>query len=305
MDWFIIFKNELRVSTRVILPRLKQHPIMTIFFVLIAFGAIFLGIRVVHIIALNPLIFDFDIPRYSWPLMLLSGVAARVALYTYRKLLKERELITIFTTSTNPFSILIGKYLASLVYILLILLMAFGMIWVALQIYGLKVTFAPGFFIEGFLLVGMGVSFGVLIPILVQLLPYWVRYSALGTAAAILAIPCVVIFQTTIRTSGYLVVLAIFTIVPWALLFYAAKALQEAWDWQLSKPLRHIIRHEIDRLNPKRTRFTRLIDHKIFLLLRKELLIFIRERDALGTVFFAISLLLIQLGFISIFEIVR
>jgi len=36
MEWFVIFRTELRVSTRVVLPRLKQHPFMTVFFVFIA-----------------------------------------------------------------------------------------------------------------------------------------------------------------------------------------------------------------------------------------------------------------------------
>ncbi len=299
MDWAVIARNELRVNARHFYPRLKAHPFMTGFFIFIAFGAIFIGIRIVHIIALNPHVFAFDMPRYVWPLMLLFGVAARMGVYAYRKLLKEHELVMLFATSIHPRAILLAKFLSTLLSIYLLLFLAFAMVVFSLSAYGLEVLFSAGFLLEGSILVAIGGCVGMTVPILLQLQPLRDRYAALASYAAILTALGLVSMTATIRSAVYLAALGGFLVVFLLVFFATAPLLQTAWDRERTKPLRHIVRRATDRLRPSyRGKF---FDHKRYIVLRKELLVSLRERDALGSIAFAGTLLIVQFSLFGLF----
>ena len=290
MEWYQICKADLTTSYRVFVDRVMKHKFTTIFFIFIAIAGTRLAVSLgVFLEDLEQTDDPLYIERWVFSIVYFAFIFGKVGLYTYRKVLKEREMLTIFLQPINMYQITIGKYLANFVYISTFLITGFFLIygWI---IYELGfVGIAPDILAEGILLGILGLSLGFTLPIFLQLKPLYRKLLYLSTNAIIIGIVSIPLRFFYPRDMMFFSILTICTLVSFGFVFISARFLIEAWTAQLSKPLSQLLTDDYDRLTVDRTS-EKFIPHKAWLVAKKEIILLIREKDAIVTMIAAIFL---------------
>ena len=295
MEWYHIFESDILTSYRILVNRIKKHPIITIFFIFIAFAgtrlAVYIGLYLDNLdMGEDPIYIE----RWVFSIIFFSFIFGKAALYTYRKVLKEREMLTIFSQPLEMYQIALGKYIANLVYVAVFLLIGFllmyGWLVISLGLVGVPVDIL----IEGALLAILGLSLGFTLPIFLQLKP--MSRKILNLASNIFIIGAVSIpVRYFPRNLGFYLILLLLTVISVALVFYSSRFLIAAWTTLLSKPLTSLTTPQMDRLlaaQPEQP----WVSREAWLIAKKELISLIREKDAIVTIIAAIFLSVASVG---------
>jgi hypothetical protein len=294
MIWYHIFMSDILTSYRVFMARLKKHPFLTGFFIFIAIALtrmiVDIGIR------LDNMDWGDDplyIERWIFSVIFFSFILGKVALYTYRKVLKEREMLTLFSQPLELTQIALGKFLANLVYISVLLftgiLLIYGWLVFELGLIGIQLDVLA----EGALLSLLGLSLGFTIPIHLQLKPMSKKLSYLSTNVVIIGVVSVPL-RFFARDMVFYSVLLICTIISYILVYHASRFILPGWLAQLAKPFRDSLQGK-DRLLAESGK-SRLITRQAWLIAKKELILLIREKDAIMTIIAAIFLSFASVG---------
>ncbi len=294
MQWYHILYSDLLTSYRVFISRVKKHPFLTGFFIFIALSlsrnSVLIGLRLDNMDwGENPVIID----RWIFSIIFFSFVMGKVALYTYRKLIKEREMLTIFSQPVDMYQIILGKYLANLIYIAVLLLTGFFLFYawlvVELGFIGIPLDILG----EGILLTLLALSLGFTIPIFLQLKPWSKKIINLAGNMLLIGIVSVPI-RFFLRDSGFFIILSVITVISFILVVYSSRYTLPAWLAQLSKPLR-LSPHTRDRLlaQSKKGKF---ITPEAWIIAKKEMILLIREKDAIVTFIAAAFLSIASVG---------
>ncbi|WP_455392726.1 hypothetical protein [[Eubacterium] cellulosolvens] len=291
MEWYEIAKHDILTSYRIFIARVKAHPLITIFFLIIAIAgirlAVYIGLYLDNVDMGEEPIF---IERWVFSIIFFSFIFGKVALYTYRKILKEREMLSLFSQPINFHQISAGKYLANIAYISVLLVAGFilfygwlvvalGPIWIPLDI-----------LVEGILLTFLGLSLGFTLPIFLQLKPVSKKFSHLGSNVIIIGAVSIPL-RFFPRDAVFFSILTVLTMVSFWLVHYSSKFLLVAWNAQLSKPLTILSAEEKDRLKVQtKARKRPWVSKEAWLVAKKELISLIREKDAIVTIVSAIFL---------------
>ncbi len=282
MMWYYILYSDILTSYRVFISRVKKHPFLTGFFAFIAVGitwmVVNIGIRLQNMDWGNDPVY---IERWVFSIIYFSFILGKVALYTYRKVLKEREMLTLFAQPLDIAQITIGKFLANLVYISVLLftgfLLFYGWLIIELGLVGI-----PGDILaEGILLGLLALSLGYTIPIYLQLKPNSKKIITLGWNAILIGVASVPI-RFFARDWMFFTILIIVTVVSYLLVYHASKYTLTAWLAQLSKPLA-ASEAGLDRLTAANQE-NKLLTRQAWLIAKKELILLIREKDAIMTI---------------------
>ena len=295
MEWYEIFKSDILTSYRVLKARIKAHPIMTIFFIFIAIAfsriTVSLGLFLDNMDMGEEPIY---IERWVFSIIFFSFIFGKVALYTYRKVLKEREMLTLFSQPINMQQITIGKFLANIVYILALLLTGIALIYGWL-IYSLGPIGIPlDILVEGVLLTLFALSIGYTMPIFLQLKPQSKRIINLGSTIILIGAVSIPL-RFVARNALFFGILSIVTMIAFFQIFYASRFLLQAWSAQRSKPLGYLASDTRDRLLAD-TVGKPIITREAWLITKKELISLIREKDAIVTLVAAVFLTIASLG---------
>jgi hypothetical protein len=297
MDSIQIFKHDIITSYRFFVGRVKAHPFITVFFVIIALAGIRLAVNIGLFLdnadfGENPIILE----RWVFSIVFFSFIFGKVALYTYRKVLKEREMLTLFSQPISFHQIALGKWLANLVYIAVILLTGFllfyGWLVVALGPIGIP----PDILLEGILLTLLGLSLGFTLPIYLQLKSLPKRIISISSNIIILGAISIPI-RFFARDIWFFIMLTLLTAISFLLVYHSSKYMLDAWNAQLSKPLNFLKTVEKDRLQLNAESDHRpLITRGAWLVAKKELISLIREKDAIVTIAAAVFLSVASVG---------
>jgi hypothetical protein len=233
------------------------------------------------------------IEGWVFSIVFFSFILGKVALYTYRKILKEREMLTLFSQPLDMYQIMLGKFLANFVYIAVLLLTGFFMFytWIVLEM-GL-IGIPLDILAEGVLLSLLGLTLGFTIPIFLQLKPLPKKILNLGSNIMIIGVISIPI-RFFPRDPGFFIILTAFTAISFVLVLYSCRFILPAWLAQLSKPLR-LSTTETDRLTAE-TKKSQLITRQAWLVAKKELILLVREKDAIVTFIAAIFLSVASVG---------
>lgn len=295
MNWYYICKSDILTSYRILIDRIRKHPITTLFFILLAI----IGTRLAIQIGLyldNADLGDESlyIERWGISIIFFSLIFGKVTLYTYRKVLKEHEMLTLFSQPVPLGQITFGKYIANTVYISVLLFtglfLMYGWLIIVLGPLGIPLDILA----EGILLTLLGLSLGFTLPIFLQIKPLSKKVLNLfGNIILIGVLSIPVRFFP--RDAGFFIILTILTLFSFAQVYYARKYLIIAWTEQISKPFKFLSQFENDRL------FTEsadrpLITREAWLISKKELISLLREKDALITLIAAVFLSVASVG---------
>ena len=189
MDWYHICKADLTTSYRVFIDRVMKHKFTTIFFIFIAIAGTRLAVSFgVFLENLEQGDDPLYIERLVFSIIFFAFIFGKVGLYTYRKVLKEREMLTIFSQPINMYQITIGKYIANFVYISTLFITGFVLIygWIIFELgfVGIPLDIVA----EGVLLGILGLSLGFTLPIFLQLQPWYRKALYLSTNAIIIGL---------------------------------------------------------------------------------------------------------------------
>jgi hypothetical protein len=288
MIWHYIFYSDILTSYRVFVDRIKKHPILTVFFGFIAIGITWMIVNIS--IRLQNMDWGEEpvyIERWVFSIVFFSFIFGKVALYTYRKVLKEREMLTLFSQPVEITQIMIGKFLANFFYISVLLLTGFLLIysWIIIEIGFIGIPL--DILAEGLLLGLLGLSLGYTIPIQLQLKPFTRKVLHLSSNVMLIGIVSIPI-RFFIRDAVFFTILVIITIVSYILVAYTNKFTLSAWLAQLSKPLASDEAGR-DRLIAD-AKQTGIISKHAWLVAKKELILLIREKDAIVTIIAAVFL---------------
>ncbi len=289
MEWYHIFKSDVITSYRIFKNRVKKHPFITIFFGIVAI----LGTRLTVVIGLyldnldygeNPVLVE----RWVFSIIFFSFILGKVALYTYRKVLKEREMLSIFSQPINLLQIAIGKYLANLFYIAVLILTGFFLfyiwLWLSLGPIGIPLDILA----EGILLGFLALSLGFTLPVFLQLKPMSKKIVNLSSNVLIIGAVSIPV-RFFAHDAWFFIILMGLTLVSFALVIYSSKFLLESWTAQLSKPLAYTSTPDKDRLLTESSK-KELISRETWIIAKKEIITLIREKDAILTIGAAIFL---------------
>ena len=273
--------------------------ILTIFFVIVSLLAIDMTIRIVGFLNTQDL---------TDPHILIDGgtvalffflvIFLRVMLYTYRKVLKANELHYIFSIPLKMRRIIMGKYLANLVYIMTQIFTGFILVIFIMYMNGLNTWIPPIIIIEGLLLILLACSLGFTIPIFLQVKPLYKKIGYITMNAVIIAAITVPIrfTPTALRGPLYLGILSIFVGLAFLLVLFTENILLEAWLMQISKPFRYIVKRRDAAAFGEVESGERLLGEKELIIAKKDIIFFIREKDVIATVFASVALLLMMFG---------
>jgi hypothetical protein len=267
-----------------------KHKFTTIFFIFIAIAGTRLAVSFgVFLENLEQGDDPLYIERWTISIVYFAFIFGKVGLYTYRKVLKEREMLTIFSQPINMYQITIGKYLANFVYISTLLIVGFFLIY-AWIIFELGFVGVPlDILAEGLLLGILGLSLGFTLPIFLQLQPWYKKALYLSTNAIIIGVISIPLRFFYPRDLMFFSILTICTLVSFGLVFFSARFLIDAWTAQLSKPLTQLLTDDYDRLTVERSS-EKIIPKNAWLIAKKEIILLIREKDAIVTMIAAIFL---------------
>lgn len=285
MDWYEISKHDILTSYRLFIARVKAHPLITIFFIFIAIAgtrlAVYIGLYLDNMdMGDNPILIE----GWVFSIIFFSFIFGKAALYTYRKVLKEHEMLTLFSQPLNFRQITLGKYLANMSYISVLLISGFILFYVwlilAIGIIGVPLSILG----EGILLSFLGLSLGFTLPVFLQLKPMSNKIFHLGTNILIIGAGSILIRFFT-RDAVFFIVLTLLTLISFGLVYYSSRYLLVAWNAQLSKPLRYLSSQDKDRLQLDADAMARpMIPREAWLVAKKELISLIREKDAIVTI---------------------
>jgi hypothetical protein len=290
MYWYHILKADLTTSYRVLIDRIKKHKFTTIFFIFIAIAGtrlvVYFGVYLENLEqGEDPLYIE----RWVFSIIYFAFIFGKVGLYTYRKVLKEREMLTIFSQPINMHQITMGKFLANFVYISSLLIVGFFLIygWIIFELgfVGISIDILA----EGVLLGVLGLALGFTLPVFLQLQPWYRKAFYLFTNAMIIGIISIPVRFFYPRDLTFFSILIISTLVSLGLVFYSSRFLIEAWTAQLSKPLSQLLSDDYDRLNVETTS-EKIIPKNAWLIAKKEIILLIREKDAIVTMVAALFL---------------
>ena len=290
MHWYHIFYTDVLTSYRVFINRVKKHPVLSGFFGFIAIGITWMmvniGIRLQNMDWGSEPVY---IERWVFSVIYFSFILGKVALYTYRKVLKEREMLTLFSQPLEVNQITIGKFLANFVYISVLLftgfLLFYGWMVIELGYIGIPADILT----EGILLGLLALALGYSIPIHLQIKPLSKRMFYLGWNAILIGLMSIPI-RFFVRDWLFFTILTIITIVSFLLVYHASKYTLSAWLTQLSKPLAASETGK-DRLTAQ-AQENKFFSRQAWLIAKKELILLIREKDAIMTI--------IAAGFLSV-----
>lgn len=296
MKWYHILRSDLITSYRVFIERVKLHKFTTLFFIIIAIIgtrlAVMAGIYLDNIEQGEDPIF---IERWVFSVIFFAFIFGKVGIYTYRKVLKEREMLTLFSQPLNMYQITIGKFLANLVYISVLLITGFLLIygWIIFEL-GL-VGIPLDILAEGLSLIIIGLSLGFTLPIFLQLKPWYRKIYTLGSNIIIIGVVSIPLRFFYPRDTLFFIIIAACTLSSLALVFYSSRFLLEAWSAQVSKPLAYLVPQQYDRLTADPIE-RKLIPRNSWLIAKKEIILLIREKDAIVTIIAAIFLTVASVG---------
>jgi hypothetical protein len=295
MNWYHIFISDLTTSYRVFIARVKAHPIMTLFFVFVAFAgtrlAVMMGLFLDNLdLGENPVYIE----RWVFSIIYFSFIFGKVALYTYRKVVKECEMLSLFSQPINPVEITIGKFLANFVYISVLIVTGFLLFygWLVLSLGPIGIPMDIIF--EGLILGLLGLALGFTLPVFLQLKPTRLKLLALASNVIIIGSVSIPVRYFT-RDLGFFIILTILTVISYILVHYSSRYLLLAWTAQVSKPISGFGTDQGDRLFAESLDQTYL-SHEARLIIKKELISLIREKDALVTIFAAVFLTIASVG---------
>ncbi len=295
MEWYYICKSDILTSYRVLIDRIKAHRFMTLFFIIIALTgtrlAVYIGIYLDDLdMGENPIYIE----RWVFSIIFFSFIFGKVALYTHRKVLKEHEMLTLFSQPIDMNQITIGKYLANLVYIATLILIGFALVygWLIIALGPLGVPL--DILAEGIILGFLALSLGFTLPIFLQLKPLSKKIIHLGINIVILGAISIPIRYFP-RNFGFFVILIISAIISFALVFQASRFLLSGWNAQLSKPLTTLTTHQPDRLLTEPIR-NQWLTRESWLIAKKEIISLVREKDAMVTIIAAIFFSIASVG---------
>ena len=283
MKWHYILSSDILTSYRVFMARIKKHPIITAFFIFIAIAGTRLAVDIGLVLdnmdmGENPILIE----RWVFSIIFFSFILDKVAMYTYRKILKEREMLTVFSQPLNMNEVVLGKYLANWVYIGVLLLAGFILFYTWLTFELGPIGIPLDILGKGILLLCLGLSLGFTIPVFLQLKPWFRKILNLGTNVIMIGVISIPI-RFFPRDTMFFLILGTITLISFAQVFYASKYLLPAWTAQLSKPLRTVSAEHADRLLIH-TKDRPLITREAWIISKKELISLMREKDAIVTV---------------------
>jgi hypothetical protein len=290
MDWYHILEADITTSFRVFIDRVKKHKFTTIFFIFIAIIGTRLAVLFgVYLENLEQGDDPLHIERWVFSIVYFAFIFGKVGLYTYRKVLKEREMLTIFSQPIQMYQITLGKFLANLVYVSTLLVVGFFLLygWI---IFELGFIGIPGDIIaEGILLGILGLSLGFTLPVFLQIQPWYRKTLYLATNTIIIGIVSIPVRFFYPRDTIFFSILIITTLISFLLVFYSSRFLIDAWTAQLSKPLTQILTDDFDRLTVDKSS-DNLVPKNAWLIAKKEIILLIREKDAIVTMLAAVFL---------------
>ncbi|UCH88559.1 MAG: hypothetical protein JSV49_09920 [Thermoplasmata archaeon] len=293
--------HELRIGNKIL--RFRFPRILTIFFIIVSILAINLTIRIILFLNTQDLTDPhIMIESGTFALFFFLIIFLRVMLYTYRKVLKAEELHYIFSIPINLRKVILGKYLANLIYIIIQLFTGFVLIIMIMYLHGLNTWIPISYVIEGFLLIFLACSLGFTIPIFLQVksIPRKIVYMA--AHAAILSTIMIPIryTPTALRGFEYLILLGLFTALSFLLVLVSEYVLVEAWLVQISKPLRYIVKRRDAAAFSEVEKGEKILGEKELIIGKKDIIFFIREKDVISTVVASIALLVIMFGLFNL-----
>lgn len=230
MHWYPIFEADLKTAYRVVIERIKKHPVMAGFFI---FGAVAVNFLVVEALIYIFLSEEVATPVYieDWTgsIIYFSIILVKVMVTTYRKVLKVKEMQTLFSQNIKSISIVIGKYLANFIYILVqigvVFIITYGII---IYHFGLVPVPTP-LLLEGLLLGFLALSLGFAFPVFYQLKPIWKKMLWLFPNLIIIGASSIAIRYFP-RDTGFFVILNILTLSSFLLVLATERYLLEAWS---------------------------------------------------------------------------
>ncbi len=296
MEWYHILRSDLLTSYRVFIERVKLHKFTTLFFIIIAI----IGTRLTVMAGLyldnleqgeDPMFIE----RWVFSVIFFAFVFGKVSIYTYRKLLKEREMLTLFSHPISLHQITIGKFLANLVYISVILITGFILIygWILFELG--PVGIPPDILAEGLLLIITGLALGFTLPVFLQLKSWYKKVVTVGSNTILIGVISIPLRFFYPRDLLFFAILVGCTLLTVALVFYSSRFILEAWSAQISKPLAYLVSMQYDRLTADPIE-RRLIPRNAWLIAKKEIILLIREKDAIVTIITAVFLTVASVG---------
>jgi hypothetical protein len=225
-------------------------------------------------------------------------ILLRVMIYTYRKVLKAGELHYIFSIPLRLRSIILGKYLANLTYVLIQIFTGFVLFIVIMYLNGLDTWIPPTIIFEGFLLILLACSLGFSIPIFLQKKPIMSMLGYIATHAILIGALTVPIQYTpsSLRGPIYLGLLSLSVVMTFLLVLISEHILIEAWVSQISKPLRYIIKRRDAAAFSDVESGEKFFGEKELIIAKKDIIFFIREKDVISTVVASVALMAIMFG---------
>jgi len=300
-----IFYADMVTAMRMLWARMMEHPLMTVFFGLITVIAIWLIIFMIHFLETN-IPYDSAEPlltSQSIGILFFLVVLVRMLIYVYRRLLRAEELRMILTMDLDLRALVAGKFLANIFSIMVLIGGGFALVTLMLLTIGVNILEFPNEILvivpEGLMLFTLASCLGLVLPIFLQIRPRRSGMIPLGAAVVIMSASLMMLRNIPHAEKGalYYSIMASLTLVSLVLVAQAHRFLLEAWNRQLSRPLRLRRKEDsVDRFSLERG-LGPVLNRQEMLLTKKEMIILIRERDAIATmatsVFLAISLVVL------------
>lgn len=294
-----LLRADLGTSWRVINSRLEKHPFITVLLSLI-------GLLVAVVFTISVLLvadqgdIGLSLERWHMVLLVFSFFLARAVTYTYRKFLKAKELKTIFTTPLSVMEVTISKFMVNLLHMLSLFFIGLVGLHISL-FFGMladieqRVLPLP-LVAEGLGLIIVATCIGFTLPIKLQLFP--VRRAAKALAPEFIVLLCLFltsfsVSQTSVLPpSTYLGTLMALVPASLIIVFHSKNYSLYAWNAQVHKSsfkeLDRDRRSVIDVLG-------RFLGKQKAAIMKKDLRVLLRERDAVGTLIAAIGLNILML----------
>jgi len=186
-----------------------------------------------------------------------------------------------------------GKYLANVVYISTLIFTGFLLtyMWLVLELGFIGIPL--NILAEGILLAFLALSLGFTIPIFLQLKPWSKRILNLSLSVILIGVVSIPI-RFFPRDPGFYIILTTITLISFIQVYYSSRYILHAWSAQLSKPLKLNLKGK-DRLIAEDTN-NKWISTQSWLIAKKELILLIREKDAILTFIAAIFLSIASVG---------
>lgn len=303
MSWYTILKADIATSMRALDERVKRHWLITYTFFIVVIVSFWIGIKGIYIVQEEGFnYFGLEIDRGSFAFLIFLLILARALIYTYKRVLKSRELLALFSLPVKSDSIVIGKFLANLCHALSVVGVGIIILNVLLPFSDFHIYLPLQVIAEILLLAFIASCFGISLPILFQIKPLKRKIPFLANCAILGFASVVIRYQDaeSLTPSTFYLSLLIFTsllaLIP---ILYLDWYLRDAWNAQSYKLQgRDILTQErlkfLDIFSP-------LIGKRELTIARKEMIILVRDKDVIGS--FISSILLIAVLIIIYFSV--